>query len=97
MRYFNVIKLLIDDGDKEREDMEELEKSIDDDDIDFALIAQVTTNANQETLDLPPGVGGVGGARQQGLLYEDQDIESEKSSEGKRNTNESIKERKTGS
>lgn len=41
-----------------------MEEKIDDDDIDFALIAQVTTNANQETPDLPPGVGRVGGVPQ---------------------------------
>lgn len=70
LRYFNVTKLLIDDGDNVREDREESEESeerIDDDGKEFALTAQVTTNANQETLDFPSGFRRGGGLRQQGL------------------------------
>lgn len=83
------MKFLIDGSDNLREDIEEAEEGIYDDDIDSALTVQVTTNANQEILELPSGFRRSGWVCQQGLSYEDPDTEPEKSSEVEGNTDES--------
>ena len=53
------------------------------------LAVQVTTNENQETLELSSGFRRNGEVHQQEFSYENPDIESEKSSEVERNTDES--------